>query len=94
MNLQPVSQEGPFPAGRNRCFMPFLIEQFGIVLVVRLFLGMFFLFSMCFLCHQEADRQRREEFKKYEMEKKFEKEARLKHINDTQVPKETGARDI
>ena len=34
---------------------------------------------------QEADKQRREEFKKYEMEKKFEKEARLKQINDTAV---------
>ena len=34
---------------------------------------------------KEADNQRREEFKKYEMEKKFEKEHRLNAINDTQV---------
>jgi len=32
---------------------------------------------------EEADKNRREEFKKYEMEKKFEKEMRLKAINDT-----------
>ena len=34
---------------------------------------------------KEADKRRREEFKKYEMEKKFEKEHRLNAINDTQV---------
>ena len=32
---------------------------------------------------EEQDKQRREEFKKYEMEKKFEKEMRLNAINDT-----------
>ena len=32
---------------------------------------------------EEADKNRREEFKKYEMEKKFEKDMRLKAINDT-----------
>jgi len=32
---------------------------------------------------EEADKQRREDFKKYEMEKKFEKDMRLKAINDT-----------
>merc|ERR1711962_409517 len=32
---------------------------------------------------EEADKNRKEEFKKYEMEKKFEKEMRLKAINDT-----------
>jgi len=32
---------------------------------------------------EEADKQRKEEFKKYEMEKKFEKDMRLKSINDT-----------
>jgi len=32
---------------------------------------------------EEADKQRRDEFKKYEMEKKFEKELRLNAINDT-----------
>jgi len=36
---------------------------------------------------EEADKQRREEFKKYEMEKKFEKEMRLNAINDTQERK-------
>jgi len=36
---------------------------------------------------EEADKQRREEFKKYEMEKKFEKEMRLKAINDTEERK-------
>jgi len=37
---------------------------------------------------EEADKQRREDFKKYEMEKKFEKEMRLNAINDTQERKE------
>jgi len=37
---------------------------------------------------EEADNQRREEFKKYEMEKKFEKEHRLNAINDTQARKD------
>ena len=32
---------------------------------------------------EEQDKQRKEEFKKYEMEKKFEKEMRLNAINDT-----------
>merc|ERR1719369_1688102 len=32
---------------------------------------------------EEADKKRREEFKKYEMEKKFEKDLRLNAINDT-----------
>jgi len=36
---------------------------------------------------EEADKQRREEFKRYEMEKKFEKEMRLNAINDTQERK-------
>merc|ERR1712013_878735 len=36
---------------------------------------------------EEADKQRKEEFKKYEMEKKFEKEMRLKAINDTEERK-------
>eukprot|EP00088_Acartia_fossae_P025565 TRINITY_DN2638_c2_g1_i8.p1 TRINITY_DN2638_c2_g1~~TRINITY_DN2638_c2_g1_i8.p1 ORF type:complete len:551 (-),score=209.50 TRINITY_DN2638_c2_g1_i8:1174-2826(-) len=36
---------------------------------------------------EEADKKRKEEFKKYEMEKKFEKEMRLKAINDTQERK-------
>jgi len=36
---------------------------------------------------EEADKKRREEFKKYEMEKKFEKDMRLKAINDTQERK-------
>jgi len=36
---------------------------------------------------EEADKKRREDFKKYEMEKKFEKESRLKAINDTQERK-------
>jgi len=36
---------------------------------------------------EEADQKRREEFKKYEMEKKFEKEMRLKSLNDTQERK-------
>merc|ERR1712024_37394 len=31
---------------------------------------------------EEADRQRRDDFKKYEMEKKFEEEERLKHIEN------------
>ena len=31
---------------------------------------------------EEADKQRRDEFKRYEMEKKFEEEERLKHIED------------
>jgi len=37
---------------------------------------------------EEADKKRREDFKKYEMEKKFEKDMRLKAINDTQERKE------
>merc|ERR1719431_1926939 len=36
---------------------------------------------------EEADKARREDFKKYEMEKKFEKEMRLKSINDTEERK-------
>jgi len=36
---------------------------------------------------EEADKNRREDFKKYEMEKKFEKELQLKSINDTQERK-------
>jgi len=36
---------------------------------------------------EEADKKRREEFKRYEMEKKFEKEQRLNAINDTQERK-------
>jgi len=36
---------------------------------------------------EEADKQRKEDFKKYEMEKKFEKEMRLNAINDTQERK-------
>ena len=36
---------------------------------------------------EEADKKRRDDFKKYEMEKKFEKEMRLNAINDTQVGK-------
>jgi len=36
---------------------------------------------------EEADKKRKEEFKKYEMEKKFEKEMRLNAINDTQERK-------
>merc|ERR1712227_678655 len=32
---------------------------------------------------EEQDKQRKEDFKKYEMEKKFEKEMRLNAINDT-----------
>ena len=32
---------------------------------------------------EEQDKQRKEDFKKYEMEKKFEKEMRLQAINDT-----------
>ena len=31
---------------------------------------------------EEADRKRREEFKRYEMEKRFEEEQKLKHINN------------
>lgn len=31
---------------------------------------------------EEADKKRREDFKRYEMEKKFEEEERLKHIED------------
>ena len=31
---------------------------------------------------EEADKQRRDDFKRYEMEKKFEEEERLKHIED------------
>merc|ERR1712088_256013 len=34
---------------------------------------------------EEADKKRREDFKKYEMEKKFEKEERLKHITDEEA---------
>ena len=34
---------------------------------------------------EEADKKRREDFKKYEMEKKFEKEERLKHITDDEA---------
>ena len=33
---------------------------------------------------EEADRKRRDEFKRYEMEKKFEEEERLKHIEDAE----------
>jgi len=36
---------------------------------------------------EEADKSRREDFKKYEMEKKFEKDLQLKSINDTQERK-------
>lgn len=36
---------------------------------------------------EEADKNRREDFKKYEMEKKFEKEMRMKAINDTEERK-------
>merc|ERR1719461_620969 len=36
---------------------------------------------------EEQDKQRKEDFKKYEMEKKFEKEMRLNAINDTQERK-------
>jgi len=36
---------------------------------------------------EEADKERREDFKKYEMEKKFEKDMRLNAINDTQERK-------
>jgi len=36
---------------------------------------------------EEADKKRKEEFKNYEMEKKFEKEMRLNAINDTQERK-------
>merc|ERR1712227_1133572 len=36
---------------------------------------------------EEQDKQRREDFKKYEMEKKFEKEMRLNAINDTEERK-------
>ena len=31
---------------------------------------------------EKADRERRDDFKRYEMEKKFEEEERLKHIED------------
>merc|ERR1712226_724215 len=34
---------------------------------------------------EEADKKRRDDFKKYEMEKKFEKEERLKHIPDEEA---------
>merc|ERR1712226_1754076 len=34
---------------------------------------------------EKADKDRREDFKKYEMEKKFEKEERLKHIPDEEA---------
>ena len=37
---------------------------------------------------EEADRKRRDDFKRYEMEKKFEKEERLKHIEDEAKRKE------
>ena len=37
---------------------------------------------------EEADRQRRDDFKRYEMEKKFEEEERLKHIEDEAKRKE------
>ena len=37
---------------------------------------------------EEADRQRREDFKKYEMEKKFEQHERLNHIDDADKRKE------
>jgi len=36
---------------------------------------------------EEADKKRRDDFKKYEMEKKFEKEERLKHIPDEEARK-------
>ena len=36
---------------------------------------------------EEADRKRRDDFKRYEMEKKFEKEERLKHIEDEEKRK-------
>ena len=38
---------------------------------------------------EEADKQRRDDFKKYEMEKKFEEEERLKHIENEE--KDTSA---
>ena len=31
---------------------------------------------------EKADRERKDDFKRYEMEKKFEEEERLKHIED------------
>ena len=34
---------------------------------------------------EEADKKRRDDFKKYEMEKKFEKEERLRHIGDEEA---------
>ncbi len=37
---------------------------------------------------EEADRKRRDDFKRYEMEKKFEKEERLNHIDDETKRKE------
>ena len=37
---------------------------------------------------EEADRKRREEFKTYEMEKKFEQNERLNHIEDEEKRKE------
>jgi len=37
---------------------------------------------------EEADRQRRDDFKRYEMEKKFEEEERLKHIENEEKRKE------
>ena len=37
---------------------------------------------------EEADRKRREEFKTYEMEKKFEQHERLNHIEDEEKRKE------
>ena len=37
---------------------------------------------------EEADRKRREEFKTYEMEKKFEQHERLNHIDDEEKRKE------
>ena len=37
---------------------------------------------------EEADRKRREEFKSYEMEKKFEQHERLNHIDDEEKRKE------
>ena len=37
---------------------------------------------------EEADRKRRDEFKTYEMEKKFEQHERLNHIEDEEKRKE------
>ena len=36
---------------------------------------------------EEADKKRRDDFKTYEMEKKFEKEERLRHIQDEEARK-------